>query len=220
MKSCTKCGQTKPLTQYPINKKLISGREGRCCECRNQYQREWRAQNIEASRAATKRWREKNPSTVQANKQRYGRTEKAKQTAKEWEKRNKEKRQRQNRGWEQKNKNHRLALWNEWARKNPDNIKHSQQKRRALQMGSEVLFTLDAKQRIIRKANGFCYYCNTRSERLSLDHVLPLSRGGRHSEGNIVVCCMSCNSSKKNNLLVVWRYTRRKCWFDAKGENR
>ena len=47
-----------------------------------------------------------------------------------------------------------------------------------------------------------------------MDHVLPLSRGGTHTEGNIVVSCIGCNSSKKNQLLVVWRYTRFRCWFD------
>jgi len=39
-----------------------------------------------------------------------------------------------------------------------------------------------------------CVYCG--GEQTGWDHVIPLSRGGAHTEGNLVPCCRPCNSSK------------------------
>jgi len=53
---------------------------------------------------------------------------------------------------------------------------------------------------------GVCYYCNrfVGRENLTMDHVLPLSRGGRSKKGNIVAACKECNSKKKYLLPVEW----------------
>jgi 5-methylcytosine-specific restriction endonuclease McrA len=48
-------------------------------------------------------------------------------------------------------------------------------------------------------AAGVCHYCkrNVGAENLTLDHVLPVARGGKSTRGNCVPCCKECNSSKK-----------------------
>ena len=48
-------------------------------------------------------------------------------------------------------------------------------------------------------AGGICHYCQRKfpPEELTMDHVVPLSRGGRSNKGNVVVCCKKCNSEKK-----------------------
>ncbi|MGE0527567.1 MAG: HNH endonuclease [Bdellovibrionales bacterium] len=53
------------------------------------------------------------------------------------------------------------------------------------------------KQQIGR---GVCYHCGGRfvRENLTMDHLIPLSRGGRSNKKNIVVSCKQCNSHKKN----------------------
>lgn len=43
-----------------------------------------------------------------------------------------------------------------------------------------------------------------------MDHVVPLSRGGRHSIGNILPACESCNLSKHASYLVEWRRRQRR----------
>ena len=48
-----------------------------------------------------------------------------------------------------------------------------------------------------------CSYCGCR-ESLSIDHVLPTSRGGPDSSDNVVWACKSCNSSKGATDLLVW----------------
>lgn len=47
---------------------------------------------------------------------------------------------------------------------------------------------------------GVCYFCEQRfpREQLTMDHLIPLSRGGRSTKKNIVVACKQCNSLKKN----------------------
>jgi 5-methylcytosine-specific restriction endonuclease McrA len=43
-----------------------------------------------------------------------------------------------------------------------------------------------------------CVYCHKRRKgKLTQDHVVPLSKGGSHTWGNIVPSCASCNSSKQ-----------------------
>ncbi|MBN2333016.1 MAG: HNH endonuclease [Deltaproteobacteria bacterium] len=48
-------------------------------------------------------------------------------------------------------------------------------------------------------AAGICHYCGRHfpPEELTMDHVVPLSRGGKSTKGNIVPCCKACNNQKK-----------------------
>jgi 5-methylcytosine-specific restriction endonuclease McrA len=45
-----------------------------------------------------------------------------------------------------------------------------------------------------------CQYCGGRLQKnaFTLDHVLPLSRGGKTTWENVVACCIKCNSKKKS----------------------
>ena len=46
---------------------------------------------------------------------------------------------------------------------------------------------------------GECHYCAKTFEKteLTMDHIVPLSRGGKSTKGNLVVACEPCNSDKK-----------------------
>ena len=48
-------------------------------------------------------------------------------------------------------------------------------------------------------ARGECYYCHKHfsAEELTMDHIVPVARGGKSTRGNIVVCCKECNNRKK-----------------------
>jgi 5-methylcytosine-specific restriction endonuclease McrA len=48
-------------------------------------------------------------------------------------------------------------------------------------------------------ASGICHYCGKKfpPEELTMDHIVPLSRGGRSTKGNIVSSCRNCNQEKK-----------------------
>lgn len=59
----------------------------------------------------------------------------------------------------------------------------------------------DDWQKLITKHNNSCAYCGTSDRKLTMDHVVPLSRGGLHSIENLLPACLSCNVSKGNRLL-------------------
>jgi 5-methylcytosine-specific restriction endonuclease McrA len=61
------------------------------------------------------------------------------------------------------------------------------------------LNTLTASQWKAIKAHygSRCVYCGQRSERLTQDHIIPLSKGGTHTVQNVVPACRSCNSKKQ-----------------------
>jgi 5-methylcytosine-specific restriction endonuclease McrA len=47
-----------------------------------------------------------------------------------------------------------------------------------------------------------CQYCGTRgtTNELTLDHVIPRSRGGRTTWENVVTCCTDCNNKKADRM--------------------
>src|SRR5262245_48633544 len=59
-----------------------------------------------------------------------------------------------------------------------------------------------------RIAAGRCHYCRrpVGARALSLDHVVPLIRGGRSVRANMVPACKDCNSKKKS--LLPWEWDR------------
>lgn len=52
---------------------------------------------------------------------------------------------------------------------------------------------------LMRRDNFRCAYCHRRAE--TIDHVIPRSRGGKHTWENCVASCMSCNHRKADRLL-------------------
>lgn len=53
---------------------------------------------------------------------------------------------------------------------------------------------------------GECYYCRRRvpPRELTMDHIVPLARGGLSRKGNVVPCCRDCNRRKKYLVPVEW----------------
>ena len=71
-----------------------------------------------------------------------------------------------------------------------------------------------AKARALRQSGwwknqvgqGQCYYCRRRvqPQALTMDHIVPIVRGGRSTKGNVVPCCKACNSQKTHRLPLEW----------------
>lgn len=60
---------------------------------------------------------------------------------------------------------------------------------------------------ILVKFDNSCAYCGSQFE-LTKDHVLPISKGGKHEVNNLIPACHSCNSSKNDTLLDDWYPTK------------
>jgi len=57
------------------------------------------------------------------------------------------------------------------------------------------------KKNILRRDGHACQYCGRRGERLTVDHVVPRSRGGETGWTNVVAACLRCNLRKGNRAL-------------------
>ena len=55
-----------------------------------------------------------------------------------------------------------------------------------------------SKKNILRRDNFTCQYCGTNGNSLTVDHILPKSRGGKSNWNNVVVACKPCNLKKGN----------------------
>lgn len=53
------------------------------------------------------------------------------------------------------------------------------------------------RREVLRRDHHRCQYCGT-TKRLTLDHVIPRSQGGKHSWDNVVTACEKCNTFKGN----------------------
>ncbi len=55
-------------------------------------------------------------------------------------------------------------------------------------------------------AKGLCEYCgqSVAPSELTMDHLIPVSRGGKTTKGNVVPACKECNNKKKHLLPMEW----------------
>lgn len=108
-----------------------------------------------------------------------------------------------------------------WREANPEKVKDIRSRHYAKNRASVIAKSIDKIARrkavislgsvglsewreICEMHAGRCVYCGTTPKKLTMDHVVPLSRGGHHSPLNIVPACKSCNSSKGAKLLHEW----------------
>lgn len=80
----------------------------------------------------------------------------------------------------------------------PDELKRQRTRARALR---------DSPWWKRRISTGICYYCRRQvgSRVLTMDHLIPLGRGGRSVRGNVVPSCKDCNNRKRAFLPVEWQ---------------
>jgi 5-methylcytosine-specific restriction protein A len=85
-----------------------------------------------------------------------------------------------------------------WASVDPDALRRERARARELRASQWW------KRRI---SSGRCYYCRRQvgARALTMDHVVPLGRGGISSRGNVVPACKDCNTRKKHMLPIEWR---------------
>ncbi len=55
-------------------------------------------------------------------------------------------------------------------------------------------------------AKGVCHFCGEEfpPSELTMDHLVPVVRGGKSTRGNVVPACKECNNRKKHMLPMEW----------------
>lgn len=53
-----------------------------------------------------------------------------------------------------------------------------------------------------KRAAGICHHCGGKfpPKELTMDHLVPVIRGGKSNKGNLVPSCKDCNSRRKHSL--------------------
>lgn len=107
--------------------------------------------------------------------------------------------------WSEKQWADQLEKLRAWRSKNPKRLsfhKHNHEARRRSQLATGFVDHKDLR-RLLNRHQGRCFYCSAPAD--TFDHVVPLVRGGRHTIGNLLPACRSCNSRKRHRMLVEWR---------------
>ncbi len=195
MKTCARCGEEKPLSEFHKNKKAKDGLQSFCKECRNKAERESYRKKEKRDRSEyLKEYYEKNKEKIKARQranwpERYAREkEQVLERSKAWVKDNRERVNERNR---------------RWRKNNPSSVKLSKSKRRALKKDTQVekitpeLLAEHWAERNIDQDR--CFYCEEGTYE-HLDHYIPLSKGGGHTKENLVPSCASCNLKKHDKM--------------------
>jgi 5-methylcytosine-specific restriction endonuclease McrA len=99
---------------------------------------------------------------------------------------------------------YRKRAWDinkKWRNENRDKIKETAARRRQRIREQKVgVIPMAYIERLLRQP---CFYCG--GEATEIDHVIPIVRGGKHSIGNIVSSCQTCNQHKSTRLLIEWK---------------
>ncbi len=68
-----------------------------------------------------------------------------------------------------------------------------------------------------KRAEGFCHFCRKKvpPKELTMEHIVPIIRGGKSSKSNIVPSCKECNTKKKYLLPVEWEEYLERLSIDA-----
>jgi 5-methylcytosine-specific restriction endonuclease McrA len=57
-----------------------------------------------------------------------------------------------------------------------------------------------SRRNVLARDRFACAYCGSRAKPITMDHVIPRSRGGKNDFDNCVACCRACNTKKGARL--------------------
>lgn len=196
MKVCTRCKVEKDLALF-TKAKTKSGVSSWCKSCSNEYQRQHRSKDREKWRKYSRDWaenhKEKELDRYKKYRERNRETIREKSRIRMANKRNKD-------------KEGSLKYTRDYRRRNPEKAafwdRMKKYKRRAAMRGDSI--KLSEWNELKARYDHSCVYCLQKTNKLTMDHVIPLSKGGKHSIENIVPACGSCNSSKHVKDIYLW----------------
>ena len=92
------------------------------------------------------------------------------------------------------------AYGKNWRKENQDKRRVNQHNRRARIKGNGGTLPPDAEDVLFKQQSGLCYLCNNPFPMLndpaSIDHKIPISRGGSNDISNVALAHLSCNLQK------------------------
>jgi len=172
LKTCTKCGLSKPLNEFYKSKRGKNGRGSACKDCgakyakiynaehkekRNIQSKEWRLNNLERAEATDRKWKKANPERVREGRKNYyeNNKEPQKEYSRQWSKENPQKKKEMFSDWYLKNREENIKRAREWQAQNPEKSRLSKRadwKRRYANPKNRLSFCVSGAVR--RSLNG------------------------------------------------------------------
>lgn len=227
MKTCTKCGDEKPLTEFGTSKR--DGVNARCITCKREDAKTYREQNPETRKASCKRWQQDNLDISNEKAKRFYKNNRTKVLGKLLAKRieDPEKYRQKVRDYTEKNRDkvnakqlenyhanakvhsvraaeyyaatrdERIAITRAWQARNPDKFLAILAKRRACKRDATPPWYEKEAIEFLRLDSA------TRSEPHHVDHVIPLTNDdvcGLECLDNLEIVPAFDNMSKSNKF--------------------
>lgn len=215
-KRCATCRVSKPRAAFAKNAARPDGLQARCRACVSEHYRK----NADQVRAKVNNYRQANSEAVADRKRRYRANYpdrvKAQQRA-AYEAKRDEYREK-NRATYAARKTDYAVSQRAWVDANRERVRayksKYKHKRRALE-ASNGIFSVSERdlRRALLRADNACTYCRRNFSddiRVTWDHVVPVTRGGTFSVGNLVPACGPCNSSKMDRTVAEWLAWKRR----------
>lgn len=181
MRPCSICKTEKQNEEFTTGRRL-DGRASGCMSCMREYSRRWYVENREKELARNAAYRAKKRDAINEISRN----------------RMREKRRADPEG--------ALAYVRAYRAQNPEKVAQWDSKKKAARRNAinGDCVTAAEWREIKQKYRHSCAYCLRPQKRLTMDHIQPLSRGGRHIAENIAPACMSCNASKQARDAIEW----------------
>ena len=199
---CSGCDQIKCHRAFSKDRKGAFGLSSRCKDCIREYQkshinqinarrRENRQEKADHYNAYNKEFHHRNPEPKRARDRRYRQENIERVRAKDIEYR---KTKRTHENYKAKRNEYNREYRQLYPEKNAQHFNN----RRARKQQAGGSFTSKEWRKLCARYNFTCLCCGKREPKISLtvDHVVPLSKGGTNFIDNIQPLCISCNTSK------------------------
>lgn len=177
-KTCGKCKEEKPLTDFNKDRNTPSGLKSSCRKCANEMSRVWRENNPDKMKAAKQRWNDNNKERIREVHQ----------------------------AWKEENRDRVRYLHKTWREANPYKKRFWDNRAKARRFGVEHYSETEdwILERYEEIYNSPCNACGS-TENIQLDHIIPWDRGGNDLADNWQPLCRFCNMSKRNKLMEEWK---------------
>lgn len=147
-----------------------------------------KTQTIEERKQKSKAYRERNKEKISKN-------------STKWRLANPERYLNNQRNWRKQNPGKSVAYVQAYNKRHPEMVTKSSRKRREIFKGIEGTFTLEEWTSICDRHENKCLWCGKSSIKLTIDHVIPISKGGSNYASNLQPLCARCNAKKNNRIL-------------------
>ena len=212
-KICTKCMGVFPATREYFHKNLHGayGLTKTCKQCSKKYHsKRYLSKRDEILEKCRVYRLENREFTLESSRKSYLKHRESKLNyGKEYRNKNKDKELARRRKYYNTERGRELInfsakIWTAWRRKTSKTLKKD--------------FTLMDWNNCLNYFNNKCVYCGVSTDKLAIDHLIPISNFGETIKTNIVPSCKSCNSSKKNHEFESW-YTKQQFYDEDRKQN-